>query len=214
MHPDEIDTDTELARRLVAAQFPQWAALPVRRVESTGTDNAMFRLGDNLCVRLPRIEAATSSLRREQEWVPVLAPRLPLALPVPIGVGTPTEEHPFSWSVLPWFPGEPVTRDLLAGGRVDPVAAAVDLAGFVNVLQALDPTGAPSPGPKSRGMPITTRDPVGARRGRRHLGARARLGVVGGPRRAAVLPPAGHQPADRRRLLACDRRTPGFLKTP
>jgi aminoglycoside phosphotransferase (APT) family kinase protein len=155
---NEIDIDTELVRRLLAAQFPRWAELPIRRVASTGTDNAMFRVGDELCVRLPRIEDAVSSLLREQQWVPVLAPHLPLAVPVPIAVGEPTEEYPYPWSVLPWFDGEPATRQLLTEGRIDAVTAAVDLAGFIKALQSIDTTGAPTPNPGSRGMPITTRD--------------------------------------------------------
>ena len=56
MHADEIDTDASLVRRLLASQFPQWADLSIERVSSGGTDNAIYRLGDDLAVRLPRIE--------------------------------------------------------------------------------------------------------------------------------------------------------------
>ncbi|MEZ0112785.1 aminoglycoside phosphotransferase (APT) family kinase protein [Catenulispora sp. EB89] len=83
----ETDTDTGLVGRLLAEQFPQWADLAIRRVESTGTDNAMFRLGGELCVRLPRIDGAVDSLRREQRWLPRLAARVPLAVPVALAVG-------------------------------------------------------------------------------------------------------------------------------
>lgn len=158
MHPDEIDTDAGLVGRLLTAQFPQWTGLPVRRVASSGTDNAMFRLGDQLCVRLPRIEDAAGSLRREQQWVPVLAPHLPLAVPVPVAIGEPADEYPYPWSVLPWFDGEAATRDLMADGQIDALTAAVDLAGFINALREVDTAGAPAPAPGSRGMPITTRD--------------------------------------------------------
>jgi aminoglycoside phosphotransferase (APT) family kinase protein len=158
MHPYEVDTDAPLVRRLLAAQFPQWAALPVRRVESTGTDNAMFRIGSRLCARLPRIEAAVDSLRREKRWLPGLAARLPLTVPVPLAVGAATEEYPYPWSVLPWIDGEAVTRRQLAEGRVDPVAAAVDLAGFLKALHAVDTDGAPAPVAGSRGGPISGRD--------------------------------------------------------
>jgi aminoglycoside phosphotransferase (APT) family kinase protein len=166
MHPDEVDTDADLVARLLTAQFPQWAALPVRRVESTGTDNAMFRIGTELCARLPRIEWAVGSLQREQRWLPPLAPHLPLAVPVPVGVGTPTEEYPYPWSVLPWIDGEPATRHRLGAPNgdtethpaIDPVAVAIDLAHFLKALHTADTTGAPAPRPGSRGMAITTRD--------------------------------------------------------
>jgi aminoglycoside phosphotransferase (APT) family kinase protein len=160
MHPDEVDTDADLVGRLLAAQFPQWAGLPVRRVESTGTDNAMFRIGTELCVRLPRIEWAVESLQREQRWLPVLATQLPLAVPVPVGVGAPTEEYPYPWSVLPWTVGDPATRHRLADPEsgLDPVAAAVDLAGFLKALHAADTSGTPAPAVSSRGMPVTERD--------------------------------------------------------
>ncbi len=172
MHPDETDTDAALVERLLAGQFPHWAHLPVRRVESTGTDNAMFRIGTELCARLPRIQGAVRALRREQRWLPVLAPRLPLAVPVAVGVGEPTDEYPYPWSVLPWIDGEPATRQVLAGGgigsgwmdsaaaagRIDSSAAAVDLAGFLKALHAADTTGGPAPVAGSRGMPITGRD--------------------------------------------------------
>ena len=82
MHVDEVDVDVSLVGRLLAAQFPDWAELPIERVRSGGTDNAIYRLGDNLCVRLPRIERVTAQLDKELEWLPRLAPHLPLAVPV------------------------------------------------------------------------------------------------------------------------------------
>jgi aminoglycoside phosphotransferase (APT) family kinase protein len=154
MHPDEIDTDAALVGRLLAEQFPQWADLTIRRVRSTGTDNAMFRIGTELCVRLPRIDGAVDSLLREQRWLPLLAPHLPLAVPVAVAVGTPTEEYPYPWSVLPWMDGDAATRDLLT----DPVTAAEDLAGFLKALQAVDTAGAPAPKAKGRGGPIGIED--------------------------------------------------------
>ncbi|MFL6116599.1 MAG: aminoglycoside phosphotransferase family protein [Catenulispora sp.] len=156
MHPDEVDTDAELVTRLLAAQFPQWADLPVRRVASTGTDNAMFRLGAELCARLPRIEWAVGSLEREQRLLPKLAPHLPLAVPTPVAVGEPTAEYPYPWSVQPWIEGAAATRERFAESALDPVAVAVDLANFLNALQAVDTAGAPPPA--GRGRPITMRD--------------------------------------------------------
>lgn len=77
MHADEVDTDAPLVRRLLAAQFPQWAGLPVEPVASAGTDNAMYRLGEDMAVRLPRIKGAVADVEREQRWLPRLAPLLP-----------------------------------------------------------------------------------------------------------------------------------------
>ena len=77
MHDDEVPTDTALVSRLLAAQFPQWADLPITPVASAGTDNALFRLGDDKVVRMPRIHVAQGQAENEQRWLPWLAPRLP-----------------------------------------------------------------------------------------------------------------------------------------
>ena len=147
MHDDEIETDGELVRRLLASQHPQWADLPIERVRSAGTDNAMYRLGDELAVRLPRIHWAVENIAKERRWLPVLAPHLPLAVPLPIATGDPEEDFPYPWSVVRWLPGELATVDRLG----DPVEAARDLAVFVRALQATDPTGGPE---HRRGFPV------------------------------------------------------------
>ena len=79
MHSDEVATDVGLVRRLVAAQFPEWAALPVEPLEPWGTDNALYRLGRDKIVRLPRIEWAAGGVDKDAEWLPRLAPLLPVA---------------------------------------------------------------------------------------------------------------------------------------
>jgi aminoglycoside phosphotransferase (APT) family kinase protein len=151
MHDDEIDTDRELVRRLLAAQHPQWADLPIERVASAGTDNAMYRLGDELAVRLPRIHWAVDSIVKEREWLPVLAPRLPLAVPLPVARGEPEAAFPYPWSVVRWLPGDNATLDRLR----DPVHAALDLAAFVRALQDVDPTDGPT---QHRGDPVRLQD--------------------------------------------------------
>jgi aminoglycoside phosphotransferase (APT) family kinase protein len=156
MHPDEVDTDAGLVTRLLAAQIPEWAELPVRRVPSTGTDNAMFRIGTELCARLPRIGWAVNSLQAEQRLLPRLAPHLPLAVPTPVAAGEPTEEYPYPWSVQPWIEGVAATRELFGDLALNPVTAALDLADFLRALQAVDTAGAPPP--SGRGRPITVRD--------------------------------------------------------
>jgi aminoglycoside phosphotransferase (APT) family kinase protein len=95
MHVDEVDIDVARVRRSLMAQFPQWAALPLEPVHSTGTDNALYRLGSDLVVRLPRIEAATGQVDKEHQWLPRLAPLLPLAIPVPLAKGAPGEGYPW-----------------------------------------------------------------------------------------------------------------------
>jgi aminoglycoside phosphotransferase (APT) family kinase protein len=153
MHADEIQTDIALVRRLLAGQFPQWADLPIELVASYGTDHDVYRLGDHLSVRLPRIGWATEQAAREAEWLPRLAPHLPLALPVQLAQGHPAEGYPFDWSVYEWLPGED------ANGTVDDMdRAAVDLAAFVKALRRVDTTGAPPRPPRGRGGPLAEHD--------------------------------------------------------
>ncbi|MBW4633144.1 MAG: aminoglycoside phosphotransferase family protein [Iphinoe sp. HA4291-MV1] len=156
MHIDEVDTDVSLVGRLLAAQFPQWADLPIEPVHSAGTDNAIYQLGDDMAVRLPRIHGATCQVDKEHQWLPRFAPLLPLAIPVPLAKGTPGEGYPWHWSVYRWLKGENATIDRIA----DPGQAATDLAQFVAALQRIDPTDGPPPGPHNfnRGVPLAMRD--------------------------------------------------------
>jgi aminoglycoside phosphotransferase (APT) family kinase protein len=156
MHADEVPTDAELVRRLVAAQFPEWAGLPIRPVPSGGTDNAIYRLGDDLAVRLPRVGWAVGQVGKEHRWLPRLAPHLPLAVPVPLAAGEPGEGYPWPWSVCRWLDGENATLDRLS----DPCRAAEELAGFLIALRGIDPAGGPPPGEHNsgRGVPLAERD--------------------------------------------------------
>jgi aminoglycoside phosphotransferase (APT) family kinase protein len=99
MHPDELDPDEALVRRLVERRFPSWGELPLEPVEPCGTDNALFRLGEELVVRLPRLERTTATLEKELRWLPTLAPLLTLEAPIPVERGEPTNEYPFVWAV-------------------------------------------------------------------------------------------------------------------
>ena len=114
----------------MASQFPQWAGLPVTRVPSAGTDNAMYRLGHALVARLPRIPSAVADVDKEQRWLPQLAPALPLAVPVPLGLGAPDALFPYPWSVYPWFPG----ADAVTAPIVELDDAAARLGRFVAAL--------------------------------------------------------------------------------
>ncbi len=99
MHDNEFPIDEQLVRSLVDAQFPEWAELPIVAIDSAGTDNALFRLGNELAVRLPRIPGAVEQVAKEQRWLPVLAPQLPLAISAPIGAGAPGNDYPWPWSI-------------------------------------------------------------------------------------------------------------------
>jgi aminoglycoside phosphotransferase (APT) family kinase protein len=157
MHADEVASDAGLVRRLLAGQFPEWAGLPIIPVASSGTDNALYRLGDDVVVRLPRISWATGQIEKEGRWLPCLAPYLPLEIPTQLAVGAPAEGFPWPWSVYRWLDGDNGTLDRLA----DPDETARDLAGFLRALQALDTTGGPQPQPGTfgRGVPLAVRDP-------------------------------------------------------
>jgi aminoglycoside phosphotransferase (APT) family kinase protein len=151
MHDDEIEIPPELVRRLLRAQFPRWADLPIARVVSAGTDNAMFRLGDDMVVRMPRTPRTVSHVEREHRWLPELAPSLPLAIPTPLANGEPGDGYPWPWSVYAWIEGQTATIDRIR----DPDGAARDLAGFVVALHAIDPAGGP---PGGRGEPLAASD--------------------------------------------------------
>lgn len=155
MHEHEVLTDVALVQRLLAAQFPQWADLHITPVKSSGTDNAMYRLGNDMVVRLPRIDWAVHGVEREHEWLPRLAPLLPLTITTPIAKGKPGEGYPWDWSIYRWLEGENATLDQLA----DPNRTAMDLAAFMLALQRIDPTdGPPAAQHNLRGLPPAIRD--------------------------------------------------------
>lgn len=139
---DKADITPALVRELVAAQFPQWARLPVRKADVDGWDNATFRLGTDKSVRLPSGEAYARQVDKEQRWLPVLGRSLPLPIPQPLGRGVPGCGFPWPWSVYTWIDGETAEN-----GRIDdPVRFARDLAGFLTALYQVDATGGPTPG--------------------------------------------------------------------
>ena len=156
MHADEVDTDPSLVGRLIASQFPEWADLPIQPVPSAGTDNALYRLGHELVVRLPRIHWAVGQVEKEHEWLPRLARQLPLRVPIALAKGMPAFGYPWEWAVHRWLEGENATRQRLT----DLSQAALDLAAFVAALQRVDPDGGPPPGQHNsfRGVPLATRD--------------------------------------------------------
>jgi aminoglycoside phosphotransferase (APT) family kinase protein len=146
--------DEQLVRGLVAGQFPQWAELPITPVADDGWDNRTFRLGAEMTVRLPSGDWYALQVEKEQRWLPVLAPQLPLPIPAPLARGAPGEGYPYSWSVYRWLEGEiasePRIRDL--------TEFATTLAGFLVALRGVDASDGPGPGRHNffRGGPLTT----------------------------------------------------------
>ena len=157
MHIDEVDTDASLVRKLLEVQFPHWADLPVESVKSAGTDNALYRLGEDMAVRLPRIHWAIGQVEKEHQWLPRLAPLLPLTIPVPLAMGEPGEGYPWHWSIYRWLEGENATIDRIANLR----QAAIDLAQFIIALQQIDVINGPLAEKHNlRGAPLVMRELV------------------------------------------------------
>jgi aminoglycoside phosphotransferase (APT) family kinase protein len=132
-----------LVQTLIAQQFPRWRHLPIRPVARQGWDNRSFRLGDRLLLRMPTARHYAAHIEIERHWLPVLAARLPLAIPQPIAIGTATTAFPFPWLVCRWLVGTPVDQ---ASG-LDQRLFADDLAGFLRALWAVPATDGPEPGP-------------------------------------------------------------------
>jgi aminoglycoside phosphotransferase (APT) family kinase protein len=158
MHAGEVPIDAELVGCLISEQFPRWAGLPISAVPSTGTVNTIYRIGDRLCARLPRVQEWAEDLDREWTWLPGLAPRLSLQIPEPIAKGSPTGSYPFPWAIYGWIEGEPYSDDLVD----DEEGAARDLARFVSELRRVGPaTGAPRAArPPLRELDAETREEI------------------------------------------------------
>jgi aminoglycoside phosphotransferase (APT) family kinase protein len=148
---DDVDIDEALVRTLLHEQHPDLAGLELHQVAG-GWDNRMWRLGDDLAVRLPRTPRAPSLLRTEQRWLPVLAPGLPLPVPSPVRVGEPSARFPKPWTVARWVHGEPADHVPISSPR-----AAGTLAGFLRALHRTAPGEAPAN--PDRGVPLEVLGP-------------------------------------------------------
>jgi aminoglycoside phosphotransferase (APT) family kinase protein len=151
-HASTFRIDQSVVRALLAEQFPRWASREVRPVAHGGNDHRMFRVGDDLSARLPSAPGYVPQVRKEQQWLPRLAPELPLPIPAVAGRGEPSPHFAAPWSVYRWMPGAPAS----IAPPTDWGRFAADLAGFLRRLQAVDTSGAPDPGPHSayRGGPV------------------------------------------------------------
>ena len=143
--------DAELVRRLIAQQFPQWADLPATPVKIDGWDNRTYRLGSELTARLPTHVSYTAAIDKEHQWLPILAPYLPVAIPEAVAKGSPGEGYPYHWAIRRWIPGETVSRETVAD--LDEFARSI--AEFILALQSIDAAGGPLAGAHSfyRGAP-------------------------------------------------------------
>ena len=135
----EVEITPALVAELLRSQHPDLAELELRE-SASGWDNVIYRLGDDLTVRVPRRAAAATAIRNEQRWLPGLAPLLPLRVPVPVRVGRPSDAYPWCWSVTPWFPGDVAIDTELR----DPTREAARLGAFMSALHHRAPIEAPS----------------------------------------------------------------------
>lgn len=148
MHEDEVVVDDGTVRALLWDQFPRWAGGRLHRIGDAGTDNAIYRLGDDLGLRLPRIGWARAQIAKECRWLPGLAASLPISVPVPVAEGRPGRGYPFPWLVFRWLEGASLDRAVVD----DWDALADEVAGFVLALQRRPPAGGPPP--TRRGTPM------------------------------------------------------------
>jgi aminoglycoside phosphotransferase (APT) family kinase protein len=151
MHADEIETDAALVRRLLMAQFPQWSGLRVERVASFGTDNALYRLGDDMVVRLPRIHWAARDIEKDALWLEQLRPFVPLAIPQQLATGTPGAGFPWQWAIYRWLEGQ----NPIVGAVERPEELARDIGTFVAAMRRLRLSDTR---PGSRAGPLAERD--------------------------------------------------------
>jgi len=154
---DTRDITAAVVERLVREQFPRWADLPVRPVDLDGNDNTSFRLGEPLVARLPSHERYVAGVEKEHRWLPYLGPHLPLPVPEPVATGRPSAGvFPRPWSIYRWLDGQPAGTAVPA----DRVRFARDVAGFLEVLYRVDPSGGPAPGEQNswRGGALTRYD--------------------------------------------------------
>lgn len=162
IHEDQLHTDERLVGRLLEAQFPQWAKLPIVRVSTSGTECAIYRLGDEMAVRLPYRPDDGDQARKLSQWLPILGPQLPLSIPEAIASGSATMEYPAAWSIVKWLAGNELALARLA----DPIQTARVLAGFVRALASIEPGGGPVPGTHNfwRGVALSQRDTMTRKR--------------------------------------------------
>ncbi len=137
-----IAINASLVRRLIASQFPEWRDLPIEPVALSGWDNRTFHLGRDMSVRLPSAADYELQIEKEHQWLPKLAPHLPLPIPLPLAMGSPEHGYPWKWSIYRWLEGQSANSAPIG----DLTEFAIDLARFLGALYKIDTTGGPAPG--------------------------------------------------------------------
>jgi|ERR1700733_9683035 len=152
----QVIIDAALVRKLIDSQFPQWEYLAIKPVAHGGWDNRTFHLGNTMLVRMPSAKEYADKVEKEQRWLPILAPLLPLPIPTPLAMGKPGNGYPWQWSVYQWLEGESAAHTTIA----DPIVFAKQLAQFLIALEKIDPAHGPQPGPHNfyRGESLTVYD--------------------------------------------------------
>ncbi len=149
--PAEVHIDAELVRALLRDQCPRLASEPLNWIDE-GWDNVTYRVGLDHAVRIPRRQAAVDLLLAEQRWLPVIGPRLPIAVPRPVGLGVPSDRFPWPWSVVEWIRGKTVDVSPLTADQAE---------SFANILLALHrPAPDEAPFNPFRGVPLESRQGV------------------------------------------------------
>lgn len=157
MHDDEIDISEASVRELIASQYPGWSAKPIRRIRSSGTVNAIFRIGDELAARFPLRTADPAATRQileeEARASEEFARHSPFPSPVPVAIGDPGAAYPLPWSVQTWLPGAVASDDDQSGSA----GFATDLARLVAALRSAG-TGGRRFGGSGRGGDLREHD--------------------------------------------------------
>lgn len=136
LHEDELRIDVSLVRALVDRALPEYASLPLSRLSASGSSNALFRLGDELLVRLPRQPGGSGTIDKEAHWLPRMRPLLPVSVPEVLAIGDPDLGYPERWSVVRWLDGEvPTGADPASGTGATRTCLAQDLAAVVTALR-------------------------------------------------------------------------------
>lgn len=150
LHLNEALIGLDLVKKLIKNQFPHWSHLFVESINSTGTDNAIYRLGDSMAIRLPRIHNAAANIHKEYTWLPQLSPHISLSIPKPLAKGKPDEGYPYPWLIYQWINGENALRK-----SINLEQAAISLGNFVLDLQKINSYHAPR---SNRGTVLTMLD--------------------------------------------------------
>jgi aminoglycoside phosphotransferase (APT) family kinase protein/RimJ/RimL family protein N-acetyltransferase len=151
MHADEFHIDQPLVQKLIAQQFPEWTSLELKPVSTAGTDHALYRLGKEMVIRLPKIGWAVENVDKEYFWLPKIAPFLPISIPLPIAKGQPTNEYPYPWSIYNWLEG----NNPKVGALLYPIALANELGAFIRTVRSIDLPNGPQ---SNRGGPLIEKD--------------------------------------------------------